>query len=426
MQIELPYNFSFSERPYQKEIINDPRKNKVLVLHRKAGKTSLAVNKLIIEAIMNPGKLFYYVFPFQTQAREVVWDSPEMINKYLPPHPAIADKNSTQMAIYFKNGAQIRVKGADHPDSLRGPDPYGIVLDEYAQMKPEVYQDIFKPVLDFNKGWVWFVGTPKGKNDFYDKYQKAINRPEDWQAVHLKSTKSGILTLEELEIIRRESTEKTFLQEYECEFLDDGGAVIRRVKQNATSKPEDPVNGKQYRMGVDLAKVVDWTVISVVDRHTHQQVHFERFNQIDWQLQKARIEAVARRYNNCPLWIDSTGVGDPIAEDLKRVGLEVIPYKFTNESKKRLVENLAIMFEQDKIKILDIPEQTQELENFTYEMTHLGNIRYGAPAGQHDDCVMALALSYLDIGEKIYWNGMASMGLNFKVEYDQFGRPVFK
>lgn len=424
MQIELPYNFSFSERPYQKEIINDPNPNKVLVLHRRAGKTSLAINKLIIEAIINPSKIFYYVCPTQRQAKDIVWKAPNMLDRFLPPQ-AVDKKNEVELTIYLKNKSQIQIKGADNPDSLRGTDPFGIVLDEYAQMKPEVYEEIFRPVLAFNGGWSWFIGTPKGKNHFYTQYLKAQNN-KNWQSVLLKASKSGILSPEELEVIRQESIEKTFLQEFECEFLDGEGVVFRRVRFNATAKPQEPVNGKQYIMGVDLAKVVDWTVIAVVDRHTHELVHFERFNQIDWQLQKARIEAVARRYNNCPIRIDSTGVGDPIAEDLKRTGLSVYDYKFTNQSKKLLIENLVIMLEQDKIKILDIPEIIQELENFSYEMSSQGNIRYGAPEGQHDDCVIGLALAYFDIGEKIYWNGMASMGLNFKIEYDQFGRPIFK
>lgn len=426
MRIELPYNFSFSERPYQKEIINDPRKNKVLVLHRRAGKTSLAVNKLIIEAIMNPGRVYHYVFPLQSQAREVVWKSPDMINKYLPPHPEIAEKNSTEMAIYFKNNSQIRIKGADNPDSHRGGNPFGIILDESAQIKPELYAEVYRPVLEFNDGWIWFIGTPKGKNHFHTQFLKAQNNPDTWQAVRLQASKSGILTQEQLEVIRRESTETIWLQEYECEFLDDGGAVIRRVRHNATATPQDPINGKQYIMGVDLAKVVDWTVICVIDRHTHELVHFERFNQINWSLQKARIEAAARRYNNCPVRIDSTGVGDPITEDLKRVGLEVIPYNFTNQSKRMLVENLAILFEQDKIKIQNIPELIDELEQFTYQQTARGNIIYGAPEGQHDDCVMALALASFELGEKIYWNKATPMGLSFKIEYDQFGRPIFK
>ncbi len=399
IKLSLPYNFNPLDRPYQDEILRDNRKNKVLVIHRRAGKTSLVLNKLILEASRNAGKTYYYICPTQKQAKEIAWKAPDMFNKYLPME-IVDKKNEVELTIYFKNKAQIHVKGADSPDSLRGVNPFGVAIDEYAQVKPELYDEVIKPILISNGGWVWLIGTPNGKNDFWLKYQIAKNNPTEWQVVHLRATDSGILKPEVLEEARRTMTERAFSQEFLCEFLEGSGVIFRRIHENIRGELETPKGKHNYIMGVDLARHVDFTVIVVVDRATHHVVHFERFNQIDYNLQKARIEATARRYNNAQIRIDATGVGDPITEDLIRQGLSIEPFLFTNSSKKTLVENLALKIEQNKITYPNIPELIEELESFTYELSPSGTVRYTAPAGLHDDCVVAMALAYFEIGEK--------------------------
>lgn len=401
MPISLPYNFDPMVRPYQHEILSDKRKNKVLVIHRRAGKTSLVLNKLILEAIRNPGKVFYYICPTQKQAKEIAWKAPDMLAKYLP-EEVVDKKNEVELTIYLKNKSQIHIKGADNPDSLRGVNPFGVAIDEYAQIKAKLYDEVIKPILIANNGWVWLIGTPMGRNDFWIKYEMAKNDPNNWQVVHLKATESGILKPEVLAEAQRTMTQRAFSQEFLCEFLEGEGTIFRRIKENVRGELESPVSGRSYVMGVDLARHVDFTVMIVVDRTTHQIVHFDRFNQIDYQLQKARIEATARRYNNAMIRIDSTGVGDPIAEDLQRMGLSITPYNFTNASKKNLIENLALLIEQQKITYPNIPELIGELEAFTYELLASGQVRYTAPDGLHDDCVIAMALAYFEIGAKQY------------------------
>jgi phage FluMu gp28-like protein len=419
MQIELPYNFEF--RKFQEEIWFDERKNKLLVIPRRHGKTSLAINWLIQEAICNPNQVYWYIAPTYTQAKGIVWRAPDMLNKYLPPE-AIKDKNQSELIIYFKNGSQICVKGADNPDSLRGMNPQGVIIDEYAQVKPEIYDEILMPILKANSGWVWLVGTPKGKNHFYQKYMQCQHLP-DWQVSHLKASKSGVLPKFVLEEAKKAMTEKAFQQEFECEFLEGAGNIFRRILENATSAPEEPTN-HEYQMGVDLARHVDFTVISVIDTKTRRQVYLDRFNQIDWNLQMARIEAIARRYNNAKINIDCTGVGDPITLELKQRGLNIEAFTFTNPVKNALIQNLALCLEQDKIKILHDEVQIQELSNYTFETTAHGNIRYGAPDGQHDDCTIALALAVYNLPERPLINAMP-LEEQMGITYNQYGEPVY-
>ena len=132
----------------------------------------------------------------------------------------------------------------------------------------------------------------------------------------------------------------------------------------------------------------------------------DRFNQVDWNLQKAKIEATALRYNDALIWPDATGVGDPVVEDLKSRGLRIggenqEGFKFTELSRQNLLNNLAILLEQDKIKIPNDEGLIGELEAFRYELTDRGKTKVTVPEGMHDDRVMSLALSVWGIREPI-------------------------
>jgi hypothetical protein len=122
----------------------------------------------------------------------------------------------------------------------------------------------------------------------------------------------------------------------------------------------------------------------------------ERFNQIDWNLQKAKIEAFVRKYNNGQLTIDSTGVGDPIVEDLERAGLTINPYKFTETSRRQLLDNLSLNLAQDRLKLPKDEGLLDELENFQFVLGDSGKIKVEVPEGLTDDRVMSLALAVWD------------------------------
>jgi hypothetical protein len=421
-RIKLPYNLDLEARPYQGEILRNERQNKILVLPRRHGKTTLAIAKLVMEAIIHPNSVYHYVFPYYRQAKEAVWIAPNMIAQLVPPE-AISKKTEQPMILYFHNGSQIHIKGADSPDSLRSLECNGVIFDEPAQIKPAIFDEIYYPILAANGGWSWYVGTPKGKNAFYQKYISAKKDPK-WQVVHLKGSEAGLFTVDQLNVIRSEMTQRAFQQEIECDFLDDGGALFRGVRECVADTLEQPQPNKQYIMGVDLAKYSDFTDITVLDRHTHHVVHRDSFNQIDWNLQKAKIESLARRYNNAKIRIDSTGVGDPVTEDLIRAGLTVEPYRFTATSKKQLIENLVIILEEKKIKIPHDPNLIDQLEAYEAQLNdRTGSVSYNAPAGLHDDAVISLALACWNLGEKVTTNEPTKK-FNFVVSYDKFGRPT--
>ena len=171
--------------------------------------------------------------------------------------------------------------------------------------------------------------------------------------------------------------ELAYRQEVLAEFLEDIGSVFRGVDRIVKGALEQPEPQKQYVMGGDLAKLEDFTVLGVLDLDGHLCA-FDRFNQIDWVFQRKRTVQLAQQYN-ARLLIDSTGVGDPICDELHRENIRVEGYKFTNASKKDLIENLSIMIENQQITIPPIPELINELKLYGYKTTPSGNLHMEHP-----------------------------------------------
>ncbi len=166
---------------------------------------------------------------------------------------------------------------------------------------------------------------------------------------------------------------------------------MESIDRGRTANETALVEGRNYSGGIDLARIHDFTVDTIVDSSI-KQVYFDRFNEISWERQIGAIIEADKPFR--PRWyVDSTGVGDPIYERLRNASLDVEPYPFTNASKGRLIDNLAMQMEQGKVRLMDIPQQENELIAYAYELTPARHIRMGAPAGMYDDCVTGLALA---------------------------------
>lgn len=376
-----------------------------MVWHRKARKTTLGINQLLRACAHTPD-VYWYVAPQLNQARRIVWDDPMMLARYVPPQ-IWAKRNNSDHSIPFPNGSRLYVLGADNPDALRGPNPRGVFLDEYGSMKKEIWTGVIQPIMTFKPdAWTWFSGTPAGANDFRDKFQYAATGDDpDWMCSRLRASESGLITKDQLEEARRTSTEAFFNQEYECEFLEGGTQFFRRVKNNLyTPSGIAPVEHR-IQLGVDLAKYQDWTVITPFDLNSFHALPQDRFNQVDWNLQKAKISLAYYKYTNqnygSPLVrLDATGVGDPIAEDLIREGMNLDPFKFTEKSRRALLDHLAILLEGDRIKLPNDEGLISELQSIRFELGEGGKVRVVTPEGLHDDRVMSLALAVWGAHEK--------------------------
>jgi hypothetical protein len=308
------------------------------------------------------------------------------------PKELIAKTNEQELVVYFKNGSVLQLKGADEPDTLRGAGPYGLVLDEFADMKFEAWQ-VLEPIVRANGGWVWFIGTPKGRNHLYSFYLRGQEGHHEWKSYILKASESGVIPMDQLEESKRTTTVDIFNQEYECAFLEGEGQVFRGVRQVMVGQPRAPQQHHMYVMGVDLAKSQDWTVIRVYDQEDNHLVYSARFQHLEWPIQKGKIKAIADHYNKALVAIDATGLGDPIADDLSRAGVAIEPVKISQPVKQELIEKLGIWIEQKKFTMFYQEYSLFEYENFSYKRGPTGRYQYGAPDGYHDDVVIADALA---------------------------------
>lgn len=183
--------------------------------HRRAGKTVATINDLIRAALTcdKPNPRFAYIAPLLGQAKDVAWEYLKQFALVIPgttPH-------ETELRVDFPNGGRIRLYGADNPDRLRGLYLDGVVLDEYADMRPRLWGEIIRPALADRQGWGVFIGTPKGRNEFWQIFDHAGRDPE-WYSAILKASETGILNAEELDAARKSMSEDQYAQEFECSF----------------------------------------------------------------------------------------------------------------------------------------------------------------------------------------------------------------
>jgi len=203
------------------------------------------------------------------------------------------------------------------------------------------------------------------------------------------------LDAELIEKERERLPERVFRQEYEGEFVEGSGAVFRKVQEAATGDFQEPEPGNTYYAGLDLAKVEDYSVLTVLN-HKREVVFVDRFHRLDWKIQVSRIKAATEKYNNASVYVDSTGAGEPVFESLMTEGVYALPYPFTAKSKAALIDNLALLFEKELITLPKpdkCPVLIDELEAFQYSVSEAGNVKTGAPSSFHDDTVISLALA---------------------------------
>lgn len=353
---------------------------------------------MIKKAFEKKGTYFYFL-PEYSQAKKVIWDNIDNSGFRMLDHipdSLIANKNTSELKIELVNGSVIQLIGADKfSKSGVGTNPIGVVFSEYSINSPDAWSYV-RPILAVNKGWAVFNFTPRGMNHGFDILNIAKYN-DDWFHQVLTVDDTNILTKEDIEQEKAEGMPQDLVdQEYYCKFIEGATQYFRNVEANIMPIKE-PDRSHEYQLGVDLAKYQDWTVIAPFDLNTFQVHKLERFNQQEWPLQKARIEAAYERLGHPTIVIDSTGVGDPITDDLIDRGVRNIhSFKFTEESRRKLLQNLQMLLENNTIKIPNDPILIDELKSFQY-VQHGKRLRAEVPSGLHDDTVMALALAVWQI-----------------------------
>ena len=378
----------YNPRASQLQVLRSDARFKTVNAGRRWGKTLTALNWLLKGAWENGGQN-WWVAPIYRQAK-IPWR--RMLRAM--PREAIKESSKSELRIELLSGGVVQFVSADNPENLRGEGIGRLVIDEAARVDREAWEGSLRPAISDTGGRVLFISTPKARNWFFEIWARGKDRKAwpEYESWSFPSADNPKIPREDIEQAQRTLPRDVFQQEYMAEFLEGHAGVFRKIDQCIMGVLDwHPIRGRYYFMGVDLAKHQDFTVISVTD-DSGQVVWWERFNLIDWPFQKSKIQNVALNFNAAVL-IDSTGIGDPIFDDLARMGLRIRGYKFTSESKKALIEALVIAMENRQITFPDIPELINELRIFEYQMSPSGNLRYSAPAGYHDDFIISLALA---------------------------------
>lgn len=254
---------------WQQEVFNDTARFKVVCAGRRCGKSRLAAWTMIIKALSTPKVKVFYVAPTQGQARDILWG---LLSDLA--HPVITNKHVNNMEITLVNGSTIHLKGADRPDTLRGVSLEYLVLDEYAEMKPQVFDEILRPALADRQGGCMFIATPKGRNHLYDLYAYADSGEDaDYKAWHFTSYDNETLQKSEIDSAKKQMSSYAFRQEFMASFEALGSEIF---KEHWVQFSEEEPDIGDYYIAVDLAgfqdnsstskknKRLDSTAISVV------------------------------------------------------------------------------------------------------------------------------------------------------------------
>ena len=371
-------------------MIRESRRFNVATCGRRFGKTTLGENRVIRHVL--EGKPAAWFSPSYKMLTEVWRD----VRQVLAPVTVAVDKQ--QHRIELVTGGVLEMWSLDTANAPRGR-RYAVAVVDEAGFVPDLeyaWNAVIRPTLMDYQGGAWFLGTPRGRNYFWQLWQRGAGSGEpEWVSWQMPTTANPYIDPAEIEAARLDVPERTYQQEILAAFLEDGGGVFRRVREAiGATQQHEAQDGHQYAFGVDWGKSHDWTVITVLDLMTREVVALDRFNQIDWSLQRGRLLALHERFRPVTVIAEWNSIGDPNIEELRRAGIYVVPWNMTNETKKAAVEALALALEQGAVRLPDDQTLIGELQAFEMERLPSGRWRYAAPPGMHDDCVVSLALAW--------------------------------
>ena len=384
--------------PWQQTVYNSPVRFKVVAAGRRCCKSRLAAWLLIINALQAKSGHVFYVAPTQGQARDIMWGL--LLDLA---HPIISSSHVNNMQIKLINGASISLKGSDRPDTMRGVSLKYLVLDEYADMKPSVWEEVLRPALADQKGECLFIGTPKGRNHFYELYKYAeLSDDPTYAAWHFTSYDNPLLDPNEIDTAKNSMSSYAFRQEFMASFEALGSEIFK--EQWVKFNNEEPEEGEYY-IAVDLAgfadvavatraktRKLDQTAIAIVKANTEgwwvADIIYGR-----WDIKKTaqKIFEAVRAYQPVAVGIEKGALRNavlPYLTDMMKSGQRFFRVEeLTHGNKKktdRVVWALQGRFEHGNIELSEGEWNTEFMDQL---------FQFPNPL-VHDDLVDAL--SYID------------------------------
>lgn len=385
---------------HQPEVFDCPAQNVVYVKGRRAGGTLGAVTRLIEIAHQQPGSRHLWV---DTLHRNIE----RYVRRYFMPRlkGTLHHWSGTLKTLYFQSEAYCDFGSAERPENIEGfaydyfwLNEAGIILRD----EDLYYRTLLPMAMESPEAKWFFIGSPKGAGLFKKMYEWGQDENKaGWKSFRHPSSVNPMLDKKQLAILSESMPKRAYRQEILAEFVSGEGAVFRGVERIVRAMAEEgPRPGIPYVLGVDLARYRDYSVVWAGRADTRVGVYCDRFHRLPWKSQVERIAGISRKYGSAPIFVDATGVGDPVVEDLRACGLPVVPFILTAPSKRQLIDRLALAIEQEQLAIFPHEQTIRELTEFEYKVLPSGGEQTGAPPGGHDDCVIALALCHWGMGSR--------------------------
>lgn len=329
-------DLKYSPRPWQRQVHRDRKRFTVIAVHRRGGKSEVAIMELINSALnfkLDMG-LFLYVAPWLKQAKAIAWQRLKQKCGVLIADNLIQINESELWIRFTHNGATIRVFGADNADAMRGMRIDGVVVDEVAQIRPETWEDILQPALSDRKGWALFIGTPNGLNLFSDLFFRALDGRADWHAARFTVYDTNALDAGEVARIRADSSEQSFAREMLCDFSasgDDQLLSLAEIEDACRRTIEDgDVRHAPLVLGVDPARFGS-DRSTIVPRQGLKMLKPRIYRGIDNMELAARVAEAMDEMNPAGVFIDA-GNGSGVIDRLRQLGHRVSEINFGGQS----------------------------------------------------------------------------------------------
>lgn len=381
--------FGFALHPTQRRIARSRKRFKTIVAGRRFGKTTLVAATELLPMLMKRGKRIWIVAPTYALAEK----SFREIARYCSNHRAFFTAIKLDaMRIESRTGSFLEAKSADNPTSLIGEGLDLLIIDECALIPDRVFFESLRPTLADRKGKGVFISTPKSRNWFFALYHAGVDGSDEVDSFRFSSYTNAYIEKKEIERTKQTLPEDAFRREFLAEFTFDNDTYFKdylaHIRPKRAVTPDESVS-----IGVDLARKSDYTAFVALSRETGEMLEIERMKGLSWAEQTARLTRMIRAYRDAVVYADSTGVGDPIVEQIARAGIPIKGVVFSAREKEHLVEHLALLFDEGRISVLDDETLLHEIASFGLIIGKNGHRRYAGLNGAHDDTVMALALA---------------------------------
>ena len=376
--------------PAQQQMVREARRFNVVSAGRRVGKSVTGIDRITHPALA--GFPVGYYCPTHKMLTEV-WRATTQILA-----PVIARRNAQEHRLELMTGGIVDMWSLDSSETSRGRKYKLVVIDEAAMVSNlhEAWHAVIRPTLADFKGGAWFMSTPKGLNFFHDLFQMGTDPAlVEWMSWQMPTSVNPYIAPSEIEAARQETPSDLFAQEYLAQFISAAGAVFRNLASCLVLDESTPAAHAGHRlvMGVDWAQAHDFTVLSVGCATCRQEVALDRFNKIDYGVQRDRLSTMAKRWGVTDILAEENSIGKPNIDQLYREGLPVRGFQTTAQSKGPLVQSMALALEREEFHWLSDAVARAELLSYEAKINPVTNrVTYSAPTGQHDDTVIARCL----------------------------------